>query len=463
MKRIFIIAVLAALLLSSCDKKEQLPVNGNNEVKFTIDGPVTRVTTVDNVTSFVTGDEIAITSEGLTEDIVNEVYTVTDAGLDGKTVTYKDGEDAVFVAHYPANLVNSDGSIEMTVPSVQAEGNFHKNMFMVAEAAGSAESPQVSLKFKHQLAWVKIALRNIEGTTVTLNNVKPTVVWTADALSASGTPTDVVAWKQGENQVYWALVPAQAIATGTKFVTVETADKTYEYTLEANLTLTTSKVKTITLSIEDPSNPTVNAEISVDTTEDITWEDESDALNGNVNVVEYEPVVILTGEETITLPTVPADSDTSGEGWNWRASSGSSITPEQNEIKFDFKDASGWTGNGAYYSLSPAELEKISDSLNGWYKLTFSYKNSANIRLVVYGSSGVNNQLDIYSVMPEGESAGNCSKTQTLAAKENYEDKTFYINLTDYSDTKLFIFFGLSASGTYTANVKGIGFSEIAN
>ena len=210
MKKTLILAAAAALVLSSCLKDENM-ISKDTKVSFVVDGPISRVTTADNVTSFEAGDEIAITSNGLAEDITSEVYVYANGGLTGKEVSFNGEDAATFVAYYPTDATLASGALTYTVPGIQSADNFHKSMLMVAQASGSAAAPTVNLQFKHKLAWVKVVLNNIQAAKVDICNIAPTVTWTADALTASGTPIDIQAWKQNDTQVYWALVPAQTL------------------------------------------------------------------------------------------------------------------------------------------------------------------------------------------------------------------------------------------------------------
>lgn len=319
MKKITIIAALAALAFTACEKNGQTPVSGTSEVRFVMDEVVTRVTTAGTVTTFDEGDQIAITSDGLYEDIANEKYTYKSTGLDGKSVLFQETGEASFVAHYPSSLNNEDGSIKMTVPAVQTADNFHDNMFMVATAKGSATDNVVTLKFAHQLAWVKVVLEGIDGTAVTLHGVKPTVTWTSSALEASGTGTDITTWKQ-TGQEYWALVPAQTIDASTKLITVETATTAYEYTLASELTLTTAKVKTITLSL-DPRTGLTQASFSVDSVNEIEWTNDDTELEDFVTEKPAEPLFLISAEDgSFDANTVFASGMTNytnlTAGWN---------------------------------------------------------------------------------------------------------------------------------------------------
>lgn len=283
-------------MFASCENKETLVTD--NEVQFSIDEVVTRVVTSKNVTSFVRGDEIAITSTGLRKDIVDEVYTVGESSLVGPVVYYgKDKATASFVAHYPAELTTAeDGTITMNVGEDQTtDENFHANMFMVATASGNSESPAVRFKFNHQLSMVKIRLDAIEDATgVTVNNVVPEVKWTADGpVTGSADPISINTFKQATTsadiQEYWVILPAQTINAETKFITIQTADKQYEYTLSSDLDMSVAKVKTITLSKQGSR---IEATFALD---DVEWTDDDEYIDEEVTEVEKpkEPAIEL--------------------------------------------------------------------------------------------------------------------------------------------------------------------------
>lgn len=461
MKKITIIAALAALAFTACEKNGQTPVSGTSEVRFVMDEVVTRVTTASNVTTFDEDDQIAITSEGLYEDIANEKYTYKSTGLDGKSVLFQETGEASFVAHYPSSLNNEDGSIEMTVPAVQTADNFHDNMFMVATAKGSATDNVVTLQFAHQLAWVKVVLEGIDGTAVTLHGVKPTVTWTSSALEASGNGTDITTWKQTTGQEYWALVPAQTIYASTKLITVETATTAYEYTLASELTLTTAKVKTITLSL-DPSTGLTQASFSVDSVNDIEWTDDT-ALEDFVTEKPYVPVVILDGTETISLPQAAATSIDAGQaGWNYVVPNDeSSVTVENNAITQSIGTFSTetpkqyWNNGGVFYKLSEEQITALNTVESDWCVLNFTYVADKQFRVVMYPDGRTTDSVDhiLYSSTTESSS----SKAKYVTAATQGTTSTIYVKITE-DVSSLNIFIGGAADSEVT--ISNVSFKE---
>lgn len=298
MKRIFLYAALCAAVITSCEKKEITPDLADNQVSFVIDGPVTRVTTTGNVSTFQAGDQVSITSNGLYEDITNEVYTVGEAGLNGKTVYFAKDAAASFVAHYPATLKNESGEITMAVAADQdSDKDFHNNMFMVATAAGDNTTGSVSLAFAHKLAMVKVNIEGLDNAaSVTISNIVPELTWSASALALSTTAQaiDIAAWKQPNKQEYWALVPAQTVAAQTKLITItDTEGKKYEYVLGSEIAFTTGKVKTINLTFK---GSLVDAEFPA--LDNVTWDDEETPIEDVFDEVAPTPVSGITLDKT---------------------------------------------------------------------------------------------------------------------------------------------------------------------
>ena len=86
------------------------------------------------------------------------------------------------------------------------------------------------------------------------------------------------------------------------------------------MTINTAKVKTITLSLsEEGGEVTVNANFSVDSTEDATWEDDDLTLDGNVTEVEEPAFALISAEQgnfaNVTLNTNQTGKDKLAAGW----------------------------------------------------------------------------------------------------------------------------------------------------
>ena len=390
MKRISIIAAMAAIAFSSC---QEVILVERTEASFVIDEPITRVTTEGQASKFVEGDVVSITSSGLRTDIA-AAYTVTATktltAVEETSAVYQfDGSEATFTAHYPASLVNQSGVIAMTVPADQSTDKlFHSNMFMVATGKGSVKNPEVSFKFKHQLSWVRIVVKEeaLVVSNITLDNVSPKVTYSSAGLTLDeqASKISIKPWNKAGKE-YWALVPAQTFAGGTKLVTINAADgNTYEYTLGANpLALNTAKVTTLTLKGQQ-----ISAEF--EGIDPDAWGDENTNLgDGELVAKPYEPLVILSGSETLSLPTEPADAYENGQdGWNYvlEAGEGNSINVVDNSFVI-VAGAGSWYKNGVFYKLSSEQISAILAAKSKKFKVNFTYNTDNQIRIQVYNAA----------------------------------------------------------------------------
>lgn len=448
MKKTLILAAAAALVLSSCLKDENA-VSKDTKVSFVVDGPISRVTTADNVTSFEAGDEIAITSSGLAEDITSEVYVYANGGLTGKEVNFNGETPATFVAYYPTSAVLEAGALTFTVPSIQTADNFHKSMLMVAQAEGSAAAPTVNLQFCHKLAWVKVVLNNIEAAKVDLCNIAPTVTWTADALTAGGAATEIQTWKQGETQVYWALVPAQTVEAGKRFISLTTAEgTTFEYTLTEALTLSTAKVKTVTLSrAAEGGDEVIKASFSVDAANDAAWEDDVQTdLSGDITEVEAPAIELISADAgdfskiTALNPTVTGWANAKTAGWalilNGANSGAVGHDTEAGEILM-----SRATDNTAWYKVGVVYYTGENVKA-GTYTLVV---NTRNLDATVDGTSD-DIQLRVFETMAETQTQ--IGSTQTIATNPELTSAKREITLEkDYPGGISFMFYPKSNDG----------------
>lgn len=382
MKKIVFIAAMAAMLFSSCDRKEHQPINGTDEVRFAINGSVTRVTTTNNVTAFEVGDQIEITSSNLVTDLADAPYTVAATGLTGTGAAYYDGENsATFVAHYPAAAAtDAQGAIAMTILSDQtSKEKFHNNMFMVAQAEGAAavNAGLVSFTFEHQTAMLKVIVSGIDAAeAVTVNGVVPDVKWTKSGVEAgTAAPINVKAWKQGDTQEYWAVVPAQTFRSGEKFISITAGTKTYEYALTADLTVTAAKVKTVTLTVAESEK--VEATFAID---EVDWTDDAAGLAGEVVEKVVPPVVVISAEDGNFANVAALTTGATGwagvttDGWNAVINGADSGTVTLN------------AENGC------AEFKTNSDA--DWYKVAIAYKTSSKVTAGEY-TLAVNAKSDV--------------------------------------------------------------------
>ena len=397
MKRILIIAATFTIIgAASCKKDEQPQVNeGNKKVEFIIDETVTR--SVEGKISFAEGDNIGIVSNGLALDMNNATYTVTaDGKLSGGSFYYDGNKSASFYAHYPTKATYADGKVTMSVAADQNSADyFAANDFMTATTSGDANTNNgvVALKFYHQFTLVKIVWNNEKAPiATTLDNIKPTLTWqhSDNTFSASGEVIEISTWKPGETSVYWALVPAQMITTGTELVTIKCADKTYSYTTTSDVEFKANSVKTVTLSVA--ADDAVQATFSELTIEE--WENDTVDGGGNVTEVVLPPVQLVTLTESQNITLTPNTKANAAPGqWNVAVDNVNNDDPANGNV-IEFKDGalhinikafeteagnlktakSKWWNNAVYFRPSEELASKIMPTL---YKLTFKASTSA--------------------------------------------------------------------------------------
>lgn len=468
-------------MFASCENKENLVTD--NEVHFAIDEVVTRVVTSNNVTSFVNGDEIAITSTGLRKDILDEVYTVGESGLVGPVVYYGKNEAiASFVAHYPAELTTADdGSITMTVGTDQTDTEkFHDNMFMVATASSNSATPAVTFKFKHQLSMVKIRLDAIENATgVTVNNVVPEVKWTADGpeTSTSAAPISINTFKQASTtediQEYWVILPAQTVKAGTKFITIQAADTQYEYTLGSDLDMSVAKVKTITLSKQGSR---IEATFALD---DVEWTDDDEYIDEEVTEIEKpkEPAIELISADqgdftkvTLNSPVTNASSIVT-EGWT------PLISPTDRgtiEIQADAAKivCSSAIASTRWYNLALIFRTNQVTKSGSKFTLTFDYKAVSEAEQVdglllrVIQPEVMPTNVNVacadnikLTLTPNSETYNSWSGTITL--KDPQPSGTLQEGLSATLENGLLILFGVEKSEDVTYYIKNVKVTEV--
>ena len=261
MKKYYLFTALAlAAAFTGCSDEENMLQSGENKVSLFIDGPASRVSTTGNATTFDAGDQIAINSDGLAPEMENEIFTVgEDGSLEANLSFYYDGsKSAKFYAYYPITASHNQGAVTISVPTIQqGEEQYNANDFMTATSTGSASENDggVSLKFSHRLSLVKIVWDgSTTATDIEMFGIKPTLTWTyaTDALTAGGTATNIVMWKiDPSKQEYWALIPPQTIAKGTKLLEIKDGDRVYPYTPNVDIAFNDKHVRKITLNTKE--------------------------------------------------------------------------------------------------------------------------------------------------------------------------------------------------------------------
>lgn len=410
--KLLLTLLTATCLFSSCTKENEVNApqdkSEGNKVTFNIStAPVTRtaVNTTDNSTKFIENDQIGIfeTSASIT-DANNYAYKVqSDGSLEAvdasKTLYYPSNADEKinFYAYYPfsAGAIATD-KVEFTVAADQSsEALYNANDFMAATATGNKANfaNGVSLKFSHKLALVQLTLTGDDATkvtAVTLNNCLPTTTWTFatnNVESATGSAKDIKMWNV-KDKTYWALIPAQTIATGTALFTMTAGETTYTYKPSAsNIVMTANKIKKFNIQLGTNGNAiAVSTDINTN-----GWENSDSEENGKGEAVVPEPVDLLGGngdiskmEVAVLKTTTNWLTDITNNTWGattnakvWSTYSKAEITNDAtkgNVIHLNYSYPNGTTSGWAWHN-STAIYHCVNSAATGeTYELSFDAK-----------------------------------------------------------------------------------------
>lgn len=387
-KYYFLMALAATAMMSACgndNENEFAPQTTGEKVSFFVDnGPISRtsVNTADASTKFVENDEIGIFATG--GAVASNVGYKVGSGTDGALAPISSGIEwstaaaGNFYAYYPYAAGSMTDKVTFTVTDQTDATTFNKNDFMVATAANVTNKGAIKFKFAHGLSLVQVVLSGsmaADATEVTLT-AKPTVEWTfasgtSGTFATSGEATAIKMWKIDANaQTYWAMVPAQTIAT-TAFVNITAGGKNYTYTPSADITLTTAKSKKFNLQLGEAGQVvSVSTDINTD-----GWTPDSE-VTGNTEEKVADPVVLIseadgkfTAETTINKPTSLANC-TPGS-WNAVMNNNegeSGYSAENNAITLKRTSGKSWWNAALYYCTADEAAKKGKFALTFWVK-----------------------------------------------------------------------------------------------
>lgn len=363
---------ILAVALIGCKKGNEIE-SVPTPVTFEIVPVVTRLVTSGNVTTFETNDSLAISSVGLSTEMVNAKYKVTgDGTLSGEKFFYNEENTAKFYAHYPFTAEYDNGIVTMTVDSDQStEAKFNANDFMTATAVGDpANGGTVKLSFSHRLTLVKVLWQtSATAESVTMGNILPEVSWNhvSDEYTTAGSVSEISMWKKSETaQEYWALIPSQKIAAETELLTIIDNGNVYKYvtTSEVNFRSNTTKVITLT-GIEEDKIEAVFSEIEIG-----QWVEDNEEIEGLVNQSLME---IISQEAGKNITLAAGTKNNAAEGlWTADVDEGNTIVvDEQNPAPSTISmmiNAGKWWDNSVFYRPDSKTASLIKPK---WFKLSF--------------------------------------------------------------------------------------------
>lgn len=258
----YICAMLAAFAacteLQDVTEVEKTPVNAD-AIAFTADiQAVTKATDL----AFEEGDAISVfaTLKNAPQEsnyAQNVKYTYRDALFTTSAdLSYPDEYTTLsFFAVYPYGDYTTP-EFTFSVNKDQSSHKAYTSSDLMTASKYAKNQEVVDMTFSHRMAKVIIKLNaaNLPAgdQSVTFNDV----LYTAEAdlayniFSGKGKKADVVACPNGTNS-FKVVLPPQNIDKGTEFVNVKIGDKTYVWTVEADLILSSGVEYTYTLTLKE--------------------------------------------------------------------------------------------------------------------------------------------------------------------------------------------------------------------
>lgn len=265
MKKTLLFGFALGLILSGCNKDEDLNNAGTNGVSFTSYMIGSRATD----TAWEPNDEIGVYMQNAGSEEyanVNVKYANSEADCNQFTstspITYPEGGTGTvkFMAVYPYNEnITDGGSYTFTL----ADGDLSENDIMYASAPSiDSGVTNVSLTFQHKLSKIILQLRDdqnkaVTGATVRIDNqcvngllnVADGVV----SVAADAIYTSELTFAEGENGQYEVIVIPDEGREGRSIVITTTEGKTYRCPV-GNIAFGNSKKYTFPVSLQAPAS-----------------------------------------------------------------------------------------------------------------------------------------------------------------------------------------------------------------
>lgn len=418
-RHLYIIVGLTAMICSCSNESNREPDSGNgNAVCFEIGSVMSRsVTNPDNSTEFVAGDRIGIFGEkgavgSNVEYIVGSDGSLQAAAGTGVVYNPAGGDNADFHAYYPYADGQGNDNVVFTVADDQSTPElFNASDFMTSQTLGVATNSKdpVKLIFKHRLAIVQLEIITAQTASVkgaSLCKLQRTMQW--DLASNTVSPTgssdsDISMWNRGtasNTSTYWAAIPAQTVATGTRLLTINFGDDSYGFTATSPITLKEGTIKKFRISIGDLGDIVVlSPELEVS-----PWEEDPDVVEGSGELIEPDPLMPLQDfsdfsatlisktKEEITVPGWYLFHLYDNDALEIAADGDRDKVMHIKRVLQDGKSGLEWH-NGAYYFAAANPGKRV-------YTLTFTARSS-------FAENMKSNQLRIGAYMKDADGKDN--------------------------------------------------------
>lgn len=381
MKKIYktlILALIGVNCFTSCNKDIEGEYNNDsnkeNIINFTTGiNSLSRTSIADGNlnTSFTANDSIGIfVYEG--DDIIakNVKYVYNGSSWTSENpLIAKDGVQYKYYAYYPyRNEVTDITAISVNVSEDQTAGISNEDFLTARNETSAAGAENISLNFSHSLSMIQVGIKDGVTTdanaSITLENILPAVTVnakTGEISAASGETVSIKMKKSEQRMEYRAIVPAQTIAAGSKFMSITADGKPYDVNAPAEISLNKGQALQIT----------VNSLVPLPEGEQITIggaiNDWGNGENPGESEVTEIPLIKAIGTE---LPEVIADTrNFTEESWFKMVQSDA----ERARSAFEIVEDNATTWGKAIKLTYNVNNEEIN---NSWYKATIGYNHA---------------------------------------------------------------------------------------
>lgn len=381
MKKIYktlILALIGVNCFTSCNKDIEGEYNNDsnkeNIINFTTGiNSLSRTSIADGNlnTSFTANDSIGIfVYEGDNIIVKNVKYVYNGSNWTSENpLTAKDGVQYKYYAYYPyRNEVTDITAISVNVSEDQTAGISSEDFLTARNETSAAGAENISLNFSHSLSMIQVGIKDGVTTdanaTITLEKILPAVTVnakTGEISAASGETVSIKMKKSEQRMEYRAIVPAQTIAAGSKFMSITADGKPYDVNAPAEISLNKGQALQIT----------VNSLVPLPEGEQITIggaiNDWGNGENPGDSEVTEIPLIKAIGTE---LPEVIADTrNFTEESWFKMVQSDA----ERARSAFEIVEDNATTWGKAIKLTYNVNNEEIN---NSWYKATIGYNHT---------------------------------------------------------------------------------------
>lgn len=255
-------AIVGLLAAASCQKKDNDPVKTPvqaKEIRFTAN--IYQFTKATD-TAFENGDEIGVNIFNPDVYLYNAKFTYTDGQLKSATAHewYEEDVEATITAVYPCNdtLEGYAQTQSFTVNADQStKVGYGTSDLMFAVTKSKPTKSSVNLPFKHALSKIVVTVDNQLGediANVWFTDVLGTVTYDPKdpfEMTTAGSKGTIKAYKNNEGA--WQLIVAPQTEASPKLAITTASGKQYTFVLSENVTFTSGKVSTATVTVSTES------------------------------------------------------------------------------------------------------------------------------------------------------------------------------------------------------------------